>query len=164
MCFYVKLHARYFASTSLKMLKTCDYIKWTLKILYSIDKNLESYFIFFITVYSLKDRQKMLNSLQKNHARLFLILTYEVAVAFRHSCLTVFAWRRVVLRFSTRNNCCEFLAFYGVNTQSVIQSYIYVFKIPWMWNKFLFFNCENFHYAFMTNKNLSDISIFCIFS
>ena len=38
--------------------------------------------------------------------------------------LTVFAWRRVVLRFSTRNNCCEFLAFYGVITQSVLQSFL----------------------------------------
>ena len=46
-----------------------------------------------------------------------------VAVTFRHSCLPVFAWRRVMLRFSTRNNCCEFLAFYAVNTQSVIQSF-----------------------------------------
>ena len=27
-----------------------------------------------------------------------------------------------MLRFSTRNNCCEFLAFYGVNSQSVIPS------------------------------------------
>ena len=26
--------------------------------------------------------------------------------------------------FSTRNNCCEFLASYGVNIQSVIQSYL----------------------------------------
>ena len=49
---------------------------------------------------------------------------WYVAVAFRHSCLTVFAWRRVVLRFSTQNNCCEFLAFYGVNTQSVIESFL----------------------------------------
>ena len=44
-------------------------------------------------------------------------------VAFRHSCLPVFARRRVVLRFSIRNNCCEFLAFYGVITQSVTQSF-----------------------------------------
>ena len=29
-----------------------------------------------------------------------------------------------MLRFSTRNNCCEFLAFYGVNTQSIIQSFL----------------------------------------
>ena len=27
-----------------------------------------------------------------------------------------------VLTPSTRNNCCEFLAFYDVNTQSVIES------------------------------------------
>ena len=44
--------------------------------------------------------------------------------SFRHSCLNVFARRRVVLRFSTRNNCSEFLAFYGVVTQSVIQSFL----------------------------------------
>ena len=30
--------------------------------------------------------------------------------------------------FSTRNNCCEFLAFYGVNTHSVIQSPISIIK------------------------------------
>ena len=29
-----------------------------------------------------------------------------------------------MLRFSTRNNCCEFLVFYGVITQSVIQSFL----------------------------------------
>ena len=29
-----------------------------------------------------------------------------------------------MLHFSTRNNCCEFLGFYGVNTQSVIQSFL----------------------------------------
>ena len=63
------------------------------------------------------------------HKHLFRTLLHKqqrwyVAVAFRHSCLTVFAWRRVVLRFSTRNNCCEFLAFYGVTTQSVIQSFL----------------------------------------
>ena len=44
----------------------------------------------------------------------------RVAVIFRHSCLPVFAWRRVMLRFSTRNNCCEFLAFYGVITQVLL--------------------------------------------
>ena len=44
-----------------------------------------------------------------------------VAVTFRHSCLTVFAWRRLML--PTWNFCCEFLAFYGVITQSVIQSF-----------------------------------------
>ena len=47
-----------------------------------------------------------------------------VAVTFRQSRLPVFAWRRVMLHFSTRNNCCEFLAFYGVNTQSVVQSFL----------------------------------------
>ena len=47
----------------------------------------------------------------------------NVAVTFQHSCLLVFAWRRVVLHFSTRNNCCEFLAFYGIVLQSDIQLY-----------------------------------------
>ena len=51
----------------------------------------------------------------------------NIAVTFRHSCLPVFAWRRIVLRFSTRNNCCKFLAFYGVFTQSVLQSFM---KMP----------------------------------
>ena len=57
-----------------------------------------------------------------------MYLVLYVAVAFRHSCLTFFAWRRVVLSFSTRNNCCEFLAFYGVNTQNVFQSLLRCWK------------------------------------
>ena len=64
-----------------------------------------------------------INTIESNHHLILpLYLVLYVAVALRHSCLTVFAWRRVVLRFSTRNNCCEFLAFHGVNTQSIIQS------------------------------------------
>ena len=63
-------------------------------------------------------RQKQLNTK-------CAVTLLSVAVKFRHSCLPVFAWRRVVLRFSTRNNCySEFLAFYSVITQSVIQSFL----------------------------------------
>ena len=50
-----------------------------------------------------------------------------VAVIFRHSCLPVFAWKKVVLRFSPRSNCSEFLVSYGVTFQSVIKSF---FKTP----------------------------------
>ena len=47
----------------------------------------------------------------------------HVAVTFRHSCLPVFAWRRVVLVFSTRNNCCEFLVSDGVIFQCVTKPF-----------------------------------------
>ena len=51
-----------------------------------------------------------------------LLLLHFVDVSFRHSCLPVFAWGRVVLHIYTRNNYCEFLTTYGVNILSVIQS------------------------------------------
>ena len=35
----------------------------------------------------------------------------------RHSCLPVFDWRRIVLIFSTWNNCCKFLTSDGVILQ-----------------------------------------------
>ena len=52
-----------------------------------------------------------------------LYLVLYVAVTFWHSCLPVFAW---CYFFLTRSNCLlnEFLAFYGVITQSVIQSFL----------------------------------------
>ena len=48
-------------------------------------------------------------------------ICFYIAVTFWHSFLPVFAWRRVVLHFFDKNNCCEFLAFYGVITESVVQ-------------------------------------------
>ena len=45
-----------------------------------------------------------------------------VAILFRQSCLPVFAWRRIVLRFLNRNSCCEFLATDGVILQNDYQS------------------------------------------
>ena len=57
----------------------------------------------------------------KHECRNATVVALYVAVAFRHSCLTVFAWRRVVLRFPTRKNCCEFLASDTVIFQSVIK-------------------------------------------
>ena len=53
-----------------------------------------------------------------------LYLVLYVAVIFRHSCLPVFTWWRFVLCIFDQNNCCEFLASYGVIIQSVIQSYL----------------------------------------
>ena len=48
-----------------------------------------------------------------------------VSNIFRHLCLPVFAWRiGSCYVFSKQDNSCEFLAFYGVITQSVIQSFL----------------------------------------
>ena len=92
---------------------------------------------------------------------LFLHATY-VAVTFRHSCFPVIAWRRVVLLFSTRNNCCEFFAFYGVIIQSVTQSFLktpvcgaslsYSEKIPKSYAIFL--NIMNFRKCNKSNIDL----------
>ena len=50
------------------------------------------------------------------------------AKTVKHECRNAIATTLLLLlRFSTRNNCCEFLAFYGVTTQSVIQSF---YKTP----------------------------------
>ena len=81
----------------------------------------------------------------KHECRNITAIWNITTTVFRHLCLPVFAWRRVVLRlllhfgtraflflpdegscyiFSTRNNCCQFLAPYCVNIQSVTQSFL----------------------------------------
>ena len=62
----------------------------------------------------------------KKKARFFVrwnITATYIAVIFRHSCLYVFTDEGSCYIFSTRNNSCEFLAFYGVILQSVIKPY-----------------------------------------
>ena len=62
----------------------------------------------------------------------------SVDIILRHSCLPSFAWRKILLHFFYQNNCLKFLAFYGVNLQSVqllqVKSfYIYICIIrTWM--------------------------------
>ena len=48
---------------------------------------------------------------------------FYIAVIFRHSCLPIFAWQGSFYVFSTRNNCSEFLASYGVILKSDFQPY-----------------------------------------
>ena len=50
----------------------------------------------------------------------------KITISLLHLCLSV-SWRKVVLRFSDPNNCCEFLASTGVNLQDVHQQFFKTF-------------------------------------
>ena len=47
-----------------------------------------------------------------------------IVASFLHLMVILIPDKWSCYEFSTRNNCCEFLAFYGVIVQSVIQSYL----------------------------------------
>ena len=63
-----------------------------------------------------------------------------------------------MLRFSTRNNCCEFLAFYGVITQSVIQSFLKTLVCGASLSQFdymLYYMLDNIEVMLNSSKNAS---------
>ena len=54
-------------------------------------------------------KPKRWTGVQKNSNNI-IVTQLHLATILLQSCLSIFAWRSVVLRFSIRNNSCEFLA------------------------------------------------------
>ena len=71
--------------------------------------------------------------------------------------------------FSTRNNCCEFLAYYGFIVQGIIQSFLkmpvcgaslsYFFFMPTRIFQMNFFRYHNIFFSFVR----SDLKLACLF-